>query len=234
MKNTPEYGFIDSKFVLAVDEILACNKELGIKPNNDSAIGKIVYPTNRGIISSVRSKTKHIPHLAIINLSKYFNVDMNYFYKEDESLKYSPPVIKNIVVNGDSIQTHGNNSTINYATKEGNLYGIQSADAESKNTVIETIEVNTMINHFISKINDDQVAQFLKIISKLQNDNKFSIKRIEKLLNLKVKEIELLRKAFDSDLLNTRNELTETRKQLHNAQLREIETLRTFINIEKK
>ncbi len=233
MKHTPEYHAIDSKFVLAVDEIIACNKELGVKPNNDNSIGKIIYPSNRGIISSVRSKSKHIPHLAVINLSKHFNVDMNYFYSENAPLKYNPPVIKNVVVKGDSINSHGNNSIINHATKDGKIFGVNTAENKSANTIVETIEVNTMINHFISKINDEQVAQFLKIISKLQNDNKATIRRFEKLLDERSKELILSRKSYVADSLKTREELSETRGLLHESQQREIELLRGFLTSKK-
>ena len=56
MKENPHYDEIDLKFVKAVDEVIAVNSELGIKPSNDSSIGKEVYPTNRSIVSAVRSR----------------------------------------------------------------------------------------------------------------------------------------------------------------------------------
>ena len=93
MKENPVLNKIDSKFISAVDELIAINTELGIKPANDSAIGKAVYPNNRSIISAVRGKSKHIPHLALINFAKEFDVNMNYFYGDDESLNYKPNTI---------------------------------------------------------------------------------------------------------------------------------------------
>ena len=88
MKKNTDYFQIDKKFIEAIDIILAYHIENNIKPTNDSAIAKLIYPPNRNIISSVRGGHKHIPHLAIINMAKVFDVDMNYFYKEDIPFEY--------------------------------------------------------------------------------------------------------------------------------------------------
>ena len=56
MTKSPKYAHIDQKFVTALDQVIAVNTELGIKPNNDSSIGQIIYPYNRRLISPLRIK----------------------------------------------------------------------------------------------------------------------------------------------------------------------------------
>ena len=51
MKQNPDYDTIDLKFIEAIDEVLEKNDELGLKPSNDSSLGKLIYPSNRSIIS---------------------------------------------------------------------------------------------------------------------------------------------------------------------------------------
>lgn len=229
MKNKEEYNNLDLKFIQAVDEVIAINKELGIKPYNDSSVAKMIYPSNRGIISSVRSRAKHIPHLALMNFAKEFNVDMNYFYKSDTNLQYQPSDIRNIVLKGNSIETKGDSNVTIHAGNEGKIQGINTAESGSKNTLVEVVEVNTMINNFISKINDDYVDQFFRIVGQIQGEAKATRTRLEKLFQDKSSELSNLRESYREDLRNTRNELSETQAKLEESQMRENEMLRKYI-----
>jgi len=231
MKENPHYDEIDLKFVKGVDEVIAVNSELGIKPNNDSSIGKEVYPTNRSIISAVRSRSKHIPHLAIINFAKRFNVDMNYFYNETP-LMYQPPSITNITVKGNSIQSTGNNST-NINAGKGKIQGIYTAETGSTNTLVEVVEVNTMINNFISQIDGERVKQFLTIISKIQMESKSSSDKLERILIEKSEEIKEMRISFKKEMRELREELKETRDKLDVSLKREVDLLRELLNERK-
>ncbi len=232
MKEKSEYEEIDLKFVKAVDEIIAVNSELGIKPNNDSLIGKEVYPTNRSIISAVRSKSKHIPHLAIINFAKRFNVDMNYFYA-DRPLQYLPPTITNITVKGNGIHSTGSNTT-NINAGKGKIKGIHTAESGSKNTLVEVVEVNTMINNFISQIDTERVQQFLTIISKIQVENKASAKKLEKMLQEKSLELKEIRTSFKEEMQSVRFELKETRVKLDDALKSEVTLLKKLLEEKNK
>ncbi len=227
MKENPVYDDIDIKFVQAVDEVIAVNLELGIKPNNDSSLGKIVYPTNRSIVSAVRSRSKHIPHLALINFAKQFNVDMNYFYT-DSPLQYQPPTITNISVKGNGIHSTGNNTT-NISAGKGKIKGINTAEAGSKNTLVEVVEVNTMINNFISQMDTERVQQFLTIISQIQAENKSTAQKLERILIEKSEEIKEMRLSFKEDISSMREELKETRVKLDEALKREVELLREIL-----
>ena len=230
MKNKEEYNNLDLKFIEAVDEVIAINKELGIKPYNDSAVAKMIYPSNRGIISSVRSRSKHIPHLALMNFAKEFDVDMNYFYKSEVKLQYKPSDINNIVLKGNSVETRGDKNVTIHAGNEGKIQGINTAESGSKNTLVEVVEVNTMINNFISKINDDYVDQFFRILGQIQGEAKATRTRLEKLFQDKSKELASIRDSYREDLRETRSELTETQKKLEDSQMRENEMLRKYIS----
>lgn len=228
MKKSPQFENIDLKFVSALDEVIAVNKELGLKPNNDSGVGKIIYPSNRSIISSVRSRSKHIPHLALMNFAKEFKVDMNYFYSEEHLLNYKPPAIKNIVVKGNNISGDYNTSI---HTKKGDIRGINTAEAGSKNTLVDLVEVNTMINNFISEMDKERIAQFMTIISQIQSDSKASLNRMELLFQEKCKEITTLRESFTEDLATTRKQLSESREKLDQARINETEVLRQMLTL---
>ena len=230
MKNKEEYNNLDLKFIEAVDEVIAINKELGIKPYNDSSVAKMIYPSNRGIISSVRSRSKHIPHLALMNFAKEFNVDMNYFYKSETKLQYQPPIIKNIVLKGNSVETKGDSNVTIHAGNEGKIQGINTAESGSKNTLVEVVEVNTMINNFISKINDDYVDQFFRIVGQIQGEAKATRTRLEKLLQDKSEELTNLRESYRGDLRNSRSQLSKTQAKLEESQMRENELLRKYIS----
>ena len=230
MKEHPLYDEIDEKFVLAVDEVISVNSELDLKPKNDSAIGNIIYPSNRSIISAVRNRTKHIPHLALINFAKQFKVDMNYFYTETP-LQYQPPALTNIVVK-NGINSSGDYTTNIHAGKR-KIKGINTAESGSKNTLVEVVEVNTMINNFISQMDTERVQQFLKIISKIQADNKSSAKKLERLLIERSEELKEIRLSFKEEIKAVRVELKETRDKLDEALRREVELLRELLESKK-
>lgn len=228
MKENPVLDNIDSKFIDAVDELIAINTELGIKPANDSAIGKAVYPNNRSIVSAVRGKSKHIPHMALINFAKEFDVDMNYFYSEDAPLHYKPNTITNITVSGNAISSTGNNTTNIHAGK-GEIKGINTAEAGSKNTLVEVVEVNTMINNFISQIDKERVQQFFKIITSIQAESKKTTRKFEKLFEAKSNEMQDMRRYFEEKLEKLDKQLVETREKLDEAMKREIDLLRQLL-----
>ncbi len=231
MKENPLFDNIDIKFIQAVDEVIAINTELGIKPTNDSAIGKAVYPNNRSIVSAVRGRSKHIPHIALINFAKEFNVDMNYFYSEGNPLSYKPNTIMNITVSGNGINSSGDYSTNIHAGK-GEIKGINTAQPGSKNTLVGVIEVNTMINNFISQIDREKAEKFLEIIASVQIESKKATLKFEKLLESKSIEMKEMRQYFEKKLDAIEDQLLETRVKLDEAMKREIELLRQLL--EKK
>lgn len=232
MKENPQYDKIDMKFLSAVDEVITINTELGIKPTNDSSIGKLVYPTNRSIVAAVRGKMKHIPHLALINFAEQFNVNMNYFYSENAPLQYHSKDIMNINVSGNSISSTGDNATNIHAGK-GKIKEINTAKVSSKNTLVDTIEVNTMINNFISQIDREKVQQFFEIVGSIQVESKLSSQRLERMLAQKSVEMNEMRIAFKEDIQLVRSELKDTRVKLDEAVKREVDLLRELLENRK-
>lgn len=101
---------------------------------------------------------------------------------------------------------------------------------ESKNTLVDTVEVNTMINNFISEMDRERITQFMSIVSQIQSDSKSSLKRMEEQFQEKCKEVKAIRQSLIDDLANTRKELSETREKLDEARMRENDVLRQMLN----
>ncbi len=230
MKSTPEYDHIDHQFIKAIDEIILINKELGLKPSNDSALGNEIYPTNRSIISAVRNRQKHIPHMALINLAKRFSIDMNFFYTaEEKPLQYQPKTLNDVYITKNGINSAGANA-VNIHAGKGKIKRINTAEAGSTNTLVETVEVNTMINNFISQIDKDHVQKFLGIVSSIQHEHKATANKMEVLLEQKSIEIKEVRDTFKEEMKAVREELKETRTKLDDALKREVDLLRELLN----
>jgi hypothetical protein len=169
--------------------------------------------------------------LAIINLAKQFKVDMNYFYA-NTTLQYQPPTITNLVVRKNSISSTGDNATNIHAGK-GKIKGINTAESGSNNTLVEVVEVNTMINNFISHMDVERVQQFLTIISKIQIENKSSSKKLERILTEKSEEIKELRTSFKEEMKSIRDELKETRTRLDESLKREVDLLKGLLEAKR-
>ncbi|WP_010180411.1 hypothetical protein [Aquimarina agarilytica] len=229
MKSTPEYDHIDFQFIKAVDEIIEVNKKLGLKPINDSALGTVIYPTNRSIISAVRNRQKHIPHMALINLAKEFTLDMNYFYSNEATpLNYQPKTLNNIHIHKNGISSTGDNA-MNIHAGKGKIKRIHTAEAGSKNTLVETVNVNNMINHFISNMDNERVKQFMNIIASIQSEHKATSAKMEAVMNEKSAEMKEIKNTFKDELKSVKLELKETREKLDASVVREMELLRKMI-----
>ena len=156
---------------------------------------------------------------------------MNYFYNESP-LQYQPPTITNITVKGNGIHSTGNNTT-NINAGKGKIQGIHTAESGSTNTLVELVEVNTMINNFISQIDGERVKQFLTIISKIQVESKSSSEKLERILIEKSEEIKEMRISFKEEMGELREELKQTRDKLDISLKREVDLLRELLNERK-
>ena len=224
-KNNDVYDKVDIKFIQAVDKIIELNKEIGIKPNNDSSIGKLIYPSNRSIISSVRGRSKHIPHMALINLSKQFNLDMNFFYQDECELKYKPQISEKFSVKGNGILNKGDNNVTIHAGN-GNIKGINTAKKGSSNTVMA---VDTMITNFTSKLDKQYADQFFVILGEIQTENNKVLKKLENLLNEKTLEMKTLANEHKNDTLSLREEVRKANERAFKAQENENEILKKYL-----
>ncbi|TGV03582.1 hypothetical protein [Flavivirga rizhaonensis] len=227
MKDNDLYAKIDKKFIQAVDKIVGINKEIGIKPSNDSSIGKLIYPSNRSIISSVRGKSKHIPHTALINLAKEFNLDMNYFYYDGLELNYAPNTSEvNISAERNAVVNNGNNNTVFNAGK-GNIKGINTAKKGSSNSVMA---VDTMINNFTSKLDKEYADQFFVILHKIHEENNKVLGGLERLLIEKTTQMKAIAAEHKEDTKSLREELKEANERAFKAQESENEILKKYFS----
>lgn len=188
MKENTDYFQIDKKFIQAIDMILAYHIENKIKPTNDSAIAKLIYPANRNIISSVRGGHKHIPHLAIINMAKVFDLDMNYFYKQDVPFVY--PVVKETSFKEDPL-TSSLEASYSFSEKVAAL---------------------------IQNIDNDIAVDATQVITALQKDIGAMIGRLEVLFNSTLNDIRESRDYYKSELLVAKMTIRNLNQELKELQ----------------
>lgn len=230
MKENLDYETIDLKFIDAIDEVLGKNDEIGIKPSNDSSLGKLIYPSNRSIISSVRSRSKHIPHLALINFAKIFDVDMNYFYGA-EALNYRPVVEKN-TTNNNSVTNSGEDSII-YHAGNGSIRDIKNVAKEivNNNTTHSNPSAETVINNFIQQIDEACIPDFYKILSAIREETGNTIEELKYHLKKKSKKLDKLNERHHKELKTVNLKLTEACERMIEAQENEKQTMMKYITL---
>ncbi len=224
MKANPDYDAIDMKFIDAINIVLKKNSDLGIRPSNDSSLGKMIYPSNRSIISSVRSRSKHIPHLALINFAKRFNVDMNYFYGA-ETLDYIPKPEKHINKSDNSITNNGDQNNIAHAGN-GKIKEVKNVNNEPNSN---NIRVETMINNFMGKLDKDCVAEFYRIINEIRKENTDLNHQLRQHIKKKSEKIEKMALQHKDELKQIQDILATTNENLFKAQKSESDILKKYI-----
>ena len=229
MKKNKIYDKIDERFIEAVDKIIEVNKKMGIEPKNESNLNKTIYTSNRSIISAVRGKSKHIPHLALLNLAKHFNLDMNYFYYDGLELNYAPNTSEvNISAEGNTVVNNGNNNTnTTFHAGNGSIKGINTAKKGSSNTVMA---VDTMINNFTSKLDKEYADQFFVILHKIHEENNKVLGGLESLLIEKTTQMKAIATEHKEDTKSLRNQLKEANERAFKAQESENEILKKYFS----
>lgn len=226
MKENLDYDTIDLKFIDAIDEVLEKNDEMGIKPSNDSSLGKLIYPSNRSIISSVRSRSKHIPHLALINFAKIFDVDMNYFYGRD-ALNYLPKSKGTVNNSNNSVHNTGNNNTTTHAGNRGTIKEVKNVQNEVNGG---SMDIDTMIINLMAKLDKECVDEFYKIIKKMRKENKKLNKELNSHLKKKSKKIEKMAALHSAEVKSLQKELKKSNQNLLDAQKNESDILKKYIS----
>lgn len=230
MKKDTEYDKIDLKFIGALDKIIERNTSLGVKPSNDSSIGKLIYPTNRSIISSVRSRSKHIPHMALINFAKVFNVDMNYFYHSECEFKFigghTEKINENIKISGNHVSNVGDNNPTVQAGK-GSIKGINRAEKGSNNIILA---IDTVVNNFsMSDLDRGCLAKFYDILAAVQSDYRSNLEMVEKIVIEKNQEIVSIRKEYGDQIAELNQYLREANIRAFEAQKNENQALKRYL-----
>ncbi|MHA7058427.1 hypothetical protein ACWGOQ_0014490 [Aquimarina sp. M1] len=231
MKQNPDYDTIDLKFIEAIDTVLEKNDELGIKPSNDSSLGKLIYPSNRSIISSVRSRAKHIPHLALINFAKLFDVDMNYFYS-DRTLNYIPRVRTSDNRIDNSIKVTGDGSFATHAGS-GTIRDVKNVAKEiiNHNTTHSNPSAETIINNFIQKIDENCIPDFYSILNAIRDETGSTIAELKYHLKKKSKKLDKLNERHHKELKTVNLKLTEACERMIEAQENEKQTMLKYITL---
>ncbi len=228
MRQNPLYTIIDDKFLDAVDEIKRINTKLGIKPNKDSAIGRLIYPSNRSIISSVRSQAKHIPHIAIINFAKEFNVDMNYFYDSMTSLQYQPRIENTTTVSGNGIYSSGSHARNTHAGQSKTKHLVTECIPQ-QHPVMPTILANPLIANFMNTLSAEQMPEFVSIITQIQKEYQTKVSKLNHKVEQGLLDLKELRGVCDQDLKHSRDDLKQAREKLDKALESEISLLKQLL-----
>lgn len=194
----------DVKFIEAVDYIIERNRAAGIKPKTDSGLAKIVYPPNRSIISAVRSKTKHIPETAVVNLGLMFSIDFNFFWREDAPMVYT-----------DDKEDYSGTYTVGT-----NKFSITEEepktkfDADKKILDITFLETENAINALLSDVPSAAIQDCLKPLSKIQIKARQIQNHLTEELAQKKEELEKIADEFEQQLKEEKLKTEELRKEL--------------------
>ncbi|QKX05335.1 hypothetical protein HN014_10545 [Aquimarina sp. TRL1] len=89
MKDNPILYCIDKQFLKAIEKIRRIYSLNDLKRLSDAGIGKEIYGSNAHVVTQVREGVKHLPHLAMVNFARYFNIPMEYFYDESIELDFT-------------------------------------------------------------------------------------------------------------------------------------------------
>lgn len=210
MKTKQEIVAIDKKFISALDQVKLAAKELGIKPNSDSGICKLIYPSSRSVISTVRSGKNHIPHVALINFAKLYNVNMNYFYFDDVPFTFD---FKNLVP-----------KTNNQKNKHLNLKDITPKDSQAlfspvNDSLAKYFKLESMINEHVESLDKQTQASFYNIIHIIQFDNTIKIENLEKIIS-----------DSNTQINELKNQLLSQAEKVSIAQENENKVLKKYIH----
>ncbi|WP_046758016.1 hypothetical protein [Kordia jejudonensis] len=159
---------ISELFIEAVDRIQEEAEQIGFKSKkSDNGIGKVIYPTSPGIVNSVRNKKNNIPHTALINFAKQFNVDMNYFYHDNISFKFNFDNFNSEIKNytkSEMQENHNIFSTVNDLIEPNTLISFET------NSLAEKFKLDTIIKSFANTLSGKFKQVFYHILHIIQFD----------------------------------------------------------------
>ena len=106
---------------------------------------------------------------------------------------------------------------------------VNHGKSDFDNTQVEHLEVETMINNFVSNINEKYVDDFYNILTRIRKDNLEMRLRLEKLVNSKYLEYGEIDKAKKKELNDLKEELLSTKEKLEVSRNRESDILQKYI-----
>lgn len=160
---------INELFIKAIDKIQEQAKLIGLKSKkSDNGIGKVIYPSSSGIVNSVRNKSNNIPHTALINFAKQFNVDMNYFYHENVTLKFNFDNFKSEIKN--YVEKEKQDDEYNIFSVEDHLTMPNTLISFETNSLAKKFKLDTIIKSFADTLTGKFKQTFYHIIHIIQFD----------------------------------------------------------------
>lgn len=90
MKNweDPSLVKVYERFLQAADQVVAYNKEHKLKPKSLNGLSLEVNPAFRGFFTQLKNKEISLPLKALVKFMESYEVDANYFFKEDTPFVY--------------------------------------------------------------------------------------------------------------------------------------------------
>lgn len=193
---------INELFIQAVDMIQEQAKLIGLKSKkSDNGIGKLIYPSSSGIVNSVRNKKNNIPHSALINFAKQFNVDMNYFYHDNIPFKFDFDNFKSEIENYIESKQNDEDS-IFWASDD--LPQANTLISFETNSLAKKFKLDTIIKTFADTLTGKFKQSFYHILHIIQFDYVQKIELLQENIN-KLTEVDKIK----SKLLEAKeNEIT--------------------------
>ncbi|WP_281989758.1 hypothetical protein [Aquimarina aggregata] len=139
-----ELDIVDLQVLKLIDYLidLHTKTQTNLEFTSDYAFGYRFYVSNKYVVEQMRQgkaegkKGKRAPHLLIINLANYFNVDYNYFYDKDFDVHEA---IRSSDRQHNAIATNAQSSSKEYDSLRNEL---EKHLEENKNLMKENLQLN--------------------------------------------------------------------------------------------
>ena len=189
----------DYRTLAAIDHIILQHKKMGWGPTTDTRISSEVFGEN-SVITKVRNAQRGFSHNKIIQLANFFNLDLNYFFREGVPLKYIPQLgyINSSVLEGvNACRSFHFSGGENY----GNIYNGQ--------IYIYLEKAKQMVENSAPRV----PKSYKTILDTIQREGQ----ELEKQLFEKTLELKEIEQKHSSAILKLKMELIEAKKSENEA-----------------
>ena len=220
-----ELSIRDLKFLQAVDHILDAKKKAGEKPNSDNGVGLMIYPSNRSIITAVRTSIRHIPDTALANFANMFNINMNFFYREGAPLKYQPDNTTPVNhAESKGIINHRDQSTITQVEghNKGEIIGIVKGNVYKGNKIEEIVQkADQIVNN---QFGPDDQKTYKKLLKSIRKESQ----NMESLILQKTEDIKKIQDLYEKEMHSERLRTKGLQEELTQIKDSERELLKKY------
>jgi len=185
----------DIKFLNAVDYIIAQHKRLGLKPNTENAISKLVF-AKRSVIAKIRASQRGVSQSQIEKLALYYNLNFNYFYRSTVLLEYEP----NSAERNEQQSEQGSEGRNNHLSFKGDNYG-----------VVDNGQINVYLEK-IRQIGESSIEPLPKSYHALLQNIRLEFQGLNQKLVEKANKLKKVEELLKEQILNLQQELNEARR----------------------